>query len=109
MQKLQSAFIKLMLTYWKGTIKNLRRLTDVKADCWSAWFVRPTSEQTCSFQCEKEKKKKYRVKKTIGPVSLNGCQPSVSGTWAQTKQLSPCWREKTHRYGGRGRSKASVT
>lgn len=56
-----------------------------------------------------KRKKKKKVKKTIAPVSLNGCQPSISDTWARTKQLSPCWREKTHRYGGRGRSKASVT
>lgn len=41
-------------------------------------------------------------------MSLNGCQPSVPDTWAWTKQLSPCWSEKTHRYGGRSRSKASV-
>lgn len=54
---------------------------------------------------EEEKK---NIKKTIAPVSLNGCQPSVPDTWAWTKQLSPCWSEKTHRYGGRSRSKASV-
>ena len=36
----------------------------LQLDGWSAWFVRPTLEQTCSFQCEKKKKKKYRVKKT---------------------------------------------
>lgn len=42
-------------------------------------------------------------------MSSNGCQPSVSDTWARTKQLSSCWREKTHRCGGRGRSEASVT
>lgn len=53
-------------------------------------------------------KKKKNIKKTIAPVSLNGCQPSVPDTWAWTKQLSPCWSEKTHRYGGRSRSKASV-
>ena len=106
----------IMLTFFDGASEELsnlgkgnimyRQLTS-KTDCWSAWFLRPALEQTCSCQCEKGKKKK--VKKTIAPVSLNGCQPSVSDTWARTKQLSPCWREETHRYGGRGRSKASVT
>lgn len=56
-----------------------------------------------------EKRKENIVKKTIASVSLNGCQPSVSDTWTRTKQLSSCWREKTHHYGGRGRSEASVT
>lgn len=42
----------------KGNIKYRRRHIDVKADCWSAWFVRPALEQTCSCQCEKKKKKK---------------------------------------------------
>lgn len=44
---------------------------------------------------------KKRHKKRIAPVSLNGCQPGVSDTWPWTKQLSPCWRERTHRYRGR--------
>lgn len=36
-------------------MKHHRRHTDVKTDCWSAWYVRPASEQTGSCQCEKKK------------------------------------------------------
>lgn len=42
-------------------------------------------------------------------MSLNGRQPSVSGTWAQTERPSSCWREKTRRSGGCSRSEASLT
>lgn len=61
--------------------------------------------------CEGRKKRKEKentVKKTIAPVNLNGRRPSVSNTWAGTKMLSLCWKEKTYRYGGQGQRKACV-
>lgn len=53
-----------------------------------------------------KKETKNTVRKTIASVSLNGRQPSVSGTWARTERPSSRWREKTRRYGGCGRSEA---
>lgn len=37
----------------------------LQLDGWSAWFVRPTLEQTCSFQCEKKKKKNTELRKQV--------------------------------------------